>query len=89
MNKVLTGMVAALLLCSCGSDDYEARRDRLAGSLKGSPIGTSPDVWLTKNTDDHVALIFGYMNDFEVCHELAQMYMKKYPGDFYHCTMAN
>lgn len=92
----LWGCIAFALLAACAPTtppatvaSFDDRRDALAEFVKANPLGSSRDVWLTKNLDDRVALIFGYVDDYQACLELADAYMKAFPVDKYHCTEAN
>jgi hypothetical protein len=79
------------LLTSC-EKSYEDQRGSLEKFVAKGKIGTSPDYWLVKNGaygPERTGLIFGYMNDFQFCSEIAELYVKKYPIDRYSCEKAN
>lgn len=90
--RVLIALLTGLLLAGC-SDDLEDQQRRLEKFVQSNRIGSHADVWLVKTSsvfpNDRVALIFGFMDDFEFCYEIAELYMKKYPGDLYACAYAN
>lgn len=79
---------AVLGLVACAGNSFEDRRDALQRQVAKSPIGISPDYYLTKNGDDRVALVFGMGDDFEFCSELAVLYTSRYPLDKYSCIPA-
>ena len=79
---------AVLGLAACTWDTFEDRREAFQRQVAKSPIGISPDYYLTKNGDDRVALVFGMGDDFEFCTELADLYMSRYPLDKYSCVPA-
>jgi hypothetical protein len=80
MKKTLTALaaVAALALSGCGEQKELVRFGH---------VGSSQDVWLVggRLTASRVALIFGYMDDFEACTEIAEAYMKAFPATTYGC----
>ena len=79
---------AVLGLVACTADTFEDDRDALQRQIAKSPIGSSPDYYLTKNGNDRIALVFGMADDFELCSELADLYMSRYPLDKYSCIPA-
>lgn len=84
-------MLALLILTGCG-DSYEDQLDRLDKHLSSGRIGSSADIWLVKRSfgvDDRVALVFGYLDDFATCLELASMLNARYPSANYACRPAN
>lgn len=84
-------LLALTFIAGC-SDSYDDQVARLESHVKGNKIGSSNDFWLVKRSfgvDDRVALMFGYMNDFSGCDEIAQMLNERYPGTGYICIPAN
>lgn len=55
--------------------------------------GDSTDQWLLKYNMfgewEKVTLGFGFMDDSAFCMEIADLYMRKYPGERYSCMLAN
>ena len=80
----------ALNLNSFGCNSLEVQKARLEGFVKDHPFGSSRDVWLVKQNFfgqyEKVALVFGFVNDYEFCDDVAQLYMRKYPNDRYMCV---
>lgn len=74
-------------LMACG-DDYNDERARLLRAAAAHQVGTAPDYVLTKynfGIPDPVGIIFGMMDDYQFCSELAEVYTKRYPADTYVC----
>jgi len=91
MRASLVGLVAFLALSGCG-DDYDNQVSRLEKHERGNRIGSGNDHWLVKRSfgvDDPVALIFGYLDDYEGCVEIAGMLNQRYPAANYTCKPAN
>lgn len=90
--KYLGLIVVLFTLASC-SDSYEKQQQALESYINKKQLGSSKDYWLTKKNMfgdwEKTALIFGYMDDYDVCTDLAAMYMMKYPADTYNCMPAN
>ncbi|MEP9349191.1 hypothetical protein [Xanthobacter sp. KR7-225] len=80
------------LLVSCG-DTEDARRFAFEKFITNNRVGSAPDYWLVKynalSQYERVALVFGFMEDFAFCQEVAELYMRKYPMDHYSCEKAN
>lgn len=90
-NAPYASMLALLILAGCG-DSYDDQVDRLDKHLSSGRIGSSADIWLVKRSygvDDRVALVFGYLDDFATCLELANMLNARYPSANYTCRPAN
>lgn len=86
-----TGIALAIFLTACGSQ-YDRALSWLEWVARWNQIGSSPDFWLVKRSfgvDDRVALVFGYMSDFDGCMDIAQMLSDRYPGTNYTCRPAN
>ncbi len=91
MNNILL-LAACLLFCVSCDSSYEAQRTKFEKFVKAGKIGSSSDVYLVKNGaagPERIALIFGFMDDFSFCREVAELYVKKYPRDSYSCELAN
>lgn len=86
------GVFALLLaLTGCGSQ-LEREFRRLAWFVGWNQVGASQDYWLVKRSfgvDDPVALMFGYMNDFAGCYEIAELLNQRYPSAGFICKPAN
>lgn len=84
--------VMAVLLSSCG-DSLDNQHWRLEKFIGLNKIGSSKDVWLIKHNlagmNEKVALVFGFVNDYQFCSEIAELYMKRYTADRYSCSFAN
>lgn len=75
-----------------GQNTYESRRASLMEHVKRNRVGNSADVYLVKHGfggPEQTALIFGYMDDWAACSEIAQAYMARFPSDTYSCQIAN
>jgi len=49
-------------------------------------IGTSPNVWLRKGfLSAHVALIFGYVDNWDGCQGIADSLNERFPAEGYFC----
>ena len=83
MKKTLTALaaVAATALRGCGEQKELVRLGH---------VGSSPDVWLVGGhiVLSRVALVFGYVDDFEACTEIAEAYMRAFPATTYGCEYA-
>jgi hypothetical protein len=68
--------------------DYTEQVKRLEAIAKNE-IGVSQNVWLVKRNAfgeyEKTTLVFGYMDDFAFCAEIAQLYMQNFPPDEYSC----
>jgi len=82
----------AALLSSCG-EAGDARRFAFEKFIANNRVGSAPDYWLVKYNAlaqyERVALVFGFIEDFAFCQEVAELYMRKYPSDHYSCEKAN
>lgn len=75
-----------------GGDRFEDQREVLAELMRDRRIGTSNDVWLVKGNfgaPDRVALFFGYLDDWDACHEFLTAHSYQFPADRYSCEYAN
>ncbi len=85
-------IIFAFILSSC-SGSLEDQSAKLDAFVKGNRYGTSADVWLVKHNafgeNERVTLVFGFLDDFSFCAEIAELYMQKYPADQYRCQLAN
>ena len=91
---------SAFVLASCG-DNRQPKRisdDDLAEYISAHKIGEmsiGSDYWLEKkvggtlNTWGKVSLVFGYVDNFQPCEELAVYWENTYSGVEYRCTPAN
>ena len=90
--KSLIILVVGLMLVSC-SPSYETQRGVLEKLVAWNRIGSSADVWIIKHNffgeNEKVGLVFGFLNDYEFCREVAELYMKRYPDSRYSCAVAN
>lgn len=90
--RLIVIMCSILFLSSC-SENYDDQLNSLAKHVGKKSLGNSKDYWLVKENMlgqwDKTVLIFGYMDDFDFCNELAAMYMAKHPLDKYICMAAN
>lgn len=86
-------LLAALVVLTGCSDDYEAQQAGLQRYVAGHKVGTSSDVYLRKlnmiGDWEPVALIFGMSDDMAFCVEVAEAYMQQYPASQYKCTVEN
>lgn len=91
MKTILFVLTSLLFLTGC-EKSYVNRLSEIENFFKKERTGDSTDYFLVKNGlfgPDKVAVIFGFMNDFEFCNDISILYMKKYPADSYHCEAAN
>jgi hypothetical protein len=90
--KSLIILVVGFMLVSC-SPSYETQRGVLEKLVAWYRVGSSSDVWIIKHNmfgdNEKVGLVFGFLNDYEFCREVAELYMKRYPADNYSCALAN
>jgi hypothetical protein len=90
--KLLPILVGGFILISC-SPSFEAQTRLLEKVVEWNQIGPSKDVWLIKQStpgeDEKVALVFGFVDDYEFCREVAEAYMLRYPASRYSCVIAN
>jgi siroheme synthase (precorrin-2 oxidase/ferrochelatase) len=83
---------AALLIVACDSD-YSEQVDNLSHFVEGQQLGLAPDIWLEQKSRvvdewDRVALVFGYMQDFEACTRIAE-FLARTDERHYRCVPAN
>jgi hypothetical protein len=87
---LLLAVLAGLAGCETTLDDQVEAFEKFVS--KGQ-VGYSPDFYLAKRNIlgewENVALIYGYADDHEVCQDLAELYVQKYPMDEYTCLQAN
>ncbi|WP_404402777.1 hypothetical protein [Pelagibacterium halotolerans] len=60
--------------------------------MNGTKVGTGNDVWLVKGTigaRDPVGLVFGYLDDFAACLDIANGLMLQFPSASYYCEYAD
>lgn len=85
-------LTLVLFIASCGDGD-NARRYAFEKVVANNRIGSGSDYWLVKYNlfaqHERVGLIFGFVDDFGFCAEIAEMYMRRYPADRYSCEKAN
>ena len=85
-------IVLFAFLASC-SDSLEDQAAKLETFVKNNRYGSGGDVWLVKRNafGDHekVSLVFGFLDDFEFCTEVAAMYNQRYPNASLYCAFAN
>lgn len=86
-GRVFTSLLLVTTFVAC-TNDKDENLERLLSTSKERQVGTAPDYFLTKNGNDRVALIFGFMDDLEFCTKVAQMYMQRYPESQYSCVPA-
>ena len=79
------------IAASFESDKLTRQHYMLERFVADNPVGSDRDVWIIKNNaygmSEKVGLIFGFMDDFQFCFEVAQLYMERYPRDSYECMM--
>jgi hypothetical protein len=82
--------LTAIAGCEESYDDRIAKLEKFAAKNR---LGDSADFWLAKKsifgTTDKVALVFGLLDDYEMCSDLAALYSSKYPSAEYICVPAN
>lgn len=79
--------LSAAALAAC-SDSYNDERAQLLKAAARHQVGSSADYVLTKynlGAPDPVAIVFGMMDDYQFCAELAEVYTKRYQADTYVC----
>ncbi len=89
--KLLTALLLCTLLQACESSEGDAALTIEKHLAKG-PIGASPDFFLVRSSPDgpeRVAVTYGFKDDKAFCHEVAELYMKRYRNEHYFCTQAN
>jgi len=87
MTRVAMCILFVAVLGAC-SNDFEDQRAQLLKAAARHQVGSAPDYVLTKynfGEPDPVAVVFGMLDDYEFCAELADTYMKRYPADTYVC----
>lgn len=73
---------------------FQDREKKLAMVINDGD-SSRPSYWLTKrglalNTNDHVALFFGYADDYEGCQIVASLLNSKYSSkNLYKCSKVN
>lgn len=86
-------IIPVLLFVSSCSDSYENQQQALVSFVNKKQLGSSKDYWLTKKNMlgewEKTVLVFGHMDDYDVCNDLASLYMSKYPLDKYSCMATN
>ena len=64
---------------------YDEQKARLTKFVEDNRTGSDSDMWIIKRNlhgeNEKVGLIFGYVDDEEVCRELIRMYTSKYFRD--------
>ena len=73
MKRALPVVALATGLAAC-SDDVPRGEKGDYHLVKVSFAGAHP-----------VALMFGFVDDASFCEEVAELYMRRYPGDLYRC----
>lgn len=91
LRRLCLVALVALAGCKPSYDDQIVALDKL---LSKAAMGSSRDFWLVKASSfggphDRVALVFGFLDDYTFCLEIADLYMKRYPMDRYVCLPAN
>jgi hypothetical protein len=85
-------LLVGFMLIGC-SPGLETQTRLLEMFVKWNRIGSSSDIWLVKHNvfgmDEKVAFVFGFVDDYGFCREVAEMYMKRYPNSRYSCALAN
>ena len=85
----------SILQTIVGCDEtYDNQLSKLQSSVSKNKIGSSQDVWLEKHNLlapqwDKVSLIFGYVDDYSGCEDIAEQLSTKYPLAKYRCVPAN
>ncbi|WP_159456656.1 hypothetical protein [Altererythrobacter xiamenensis] len=91
-------IVSCLLTAACSDSDpmrkYELRDDRIADALSNndevSSLGNKA-VWLVKTSsaapNDRLSAFFGYMDNYEACLAVVELYSEKFPNDSYRCEV--
>ncbi len=85
-------LVATTLGLAAGDNDTEVKT--LDTLLTWIQVGSSQDQWLEhksrlSNEWDRVALVFGYVDDFEACSDVVDGLIATYPKARYRCVPAN
>lgn len=82
-------------LAGCwGKPSLDDQSRRWETFVSHNRFGETADYWLTKRSIfsgqlDKVAVIFGVLDDYEMCRDLADLYMSRYPDAEYVCLPAN
>lgn len=92
MTRVATILIcSAFLLAGC-EKSLEAQYRSVVNFFKGSQIGPSQDYILEKDgygmQNEPVAVVFGFVDDYEVCMKMAGVMNSGSPGA-YRCRPAN
>lgn len=90
MKRGFVLLAVGLSLAGCG-DVFGSSLSRFTTYVGMGKIGNSADVWLVKGTtpDDRVALIFGYVDDYSACLDIANALNATYTQAQYSCRPAN
>lgn len=93
MRKSTVLLLAVLLGVTGCEPSLEDQIEGFEKFVAKGQVGYSPDFYLAKKNMrgdwENVALIYGYGDDHEVCQDLAELYVQKYPSDEYTCLQAN
>lgn len=86
-------LLAALVFISGCTDSLESQQKKWEGFVSKNRYGFAADVWLVKlnalGQYEKVGVIFGFMDDYQFCTEIADLYTKRYPLDSYTCQLSN
>jgi hypothetical protein len=92
LSKPLALAFSLTALAGC-NESYDDRLDKLESFVERNRLGESTDYFLAKKsifgTLDKVTLVFGMLDDLEMCWELARLYESKYPSSEYTCLPGN
>jgi hypothetical protein len=90
---MIFSLVCLLLLAACNDSSLEGQQAKWETFVQANRYGTSADIWLVKHNAfgdlEKVGVVFGFLDDYKFCDEVAAMYMQRYPADRYSCMIAN
>lgn len=100
LRKTASVCVALLSLAlhACSNDDpmdkYDRRDDRIAEALSDNDevsILGNKAVWLVKTSsaapNDRLSAYFGYLDNYEACLAVIELYEEMYPSESYRCEV--
>lgn len=86
-------LLSCTLVLSACADESEGVSGKLESFVSKNKVGGGADVWLIKHNAfgeyEKVSLVFGFMDDYAFCAEIADLYNRKHPDAGMSCGFAN